>query len=185
MKKPFKYEGELGTPIRVPPTLSLGLLGRTEHERQKHEAETTDWIIKERFRKLELLSDHFGVSAIDPNRWLNVLYWLAVRHVDGMQILDELKRKRGAPRKVQGRYMLVFAVDDVVREGHSISRACEILTKRKETFWSGKNPRSLESRYHEYSKENASIAKMMNAAAAAPVQMGLLYGLASTTKNED
>lgn len=153
------YPGALGEPhVRIRPASSLFSLlgggGKSEEEREKEAQEAN---LDALWKKLLLLADHYGAMANGEIDWKQLSIVLAFAHVPGFTTVEVTPRKRGRPGRKFFDFDLYAAVLDVLDEGEpSVANACRILCKRPGP-WKGKNPATLETRFHE---ERRRAAKM-------------------------
>jgi len=106
------------------------------------------------YGQLELLALHYSCVGAHGIDWRSLAISLPLAHVAGMQLVETTTRGRGRPKRNLGYAFEPYAsIFEVMREGnHGVANACRILSKRKGT-WHGKNPASLESRFHETAKK--------------------------------
>jgi hypothetical protein len=147
-----EYPGELGIPIReaIPFVEGTSLLGGYTEE-GKANARRRD--LEELNRKLQVLAQHYEARGGDGEiNWKRLAISLALAHVPGLQVVEELPRGRGRPKRYvpsYERYALYSAILAILDEGEpSVANACRRLSKR-EGKWRGANPRTLEARFHE------------------------------------
>ena len=120
----------------------------------------------EESRRVELLAHHYKIDtqSADILFWSELALSLAKDFVDHFDVFS-IPRKRG-PKIGKGPspQMIVTCVDDVRLEKQcNISEACSFLVKRKSTFFFGKDPTSLETRYHEGKKQLKAISWILSA----------------------
>jgi hypothetical protein len=147
-----QYPGELGEPhVRIKPAgILTSLLGGNPHETEADRAaraqkENLDALGK----KIALLAQHYQVDDGDTINWKRLAIELAFAHVPGFTTVEEKPRKRGRPGAGYFNFALYEAVLNVLDEGEpTVANACRRLSKRSGE-WKGKNPDTLETRFHE------------------------------------
>jgi hypothetical protein len=156
-----EYPGELGEPhVTIKPTtafvsLFMGADAKTQAER---EAEAHKANLDALGSKINLLAMYYGAGSGSAIDWKRLAIELAFRHVPGLKTLDEKPRKRGRPGKSYfENFELYEAVLNILDEGEpSVANACRKLSKRLGP-WKGRNPTSLETRFHEGRRRAAAM----------------------------
>ncbi|MBK8086488.1 MAG: hypothetical protein IPK28_23200 [Devosia sp.] len=156
------YPGELGEPhVRVK-AISGGLfsllLGEKDQSAEGLEARATKANLDALGKKLVLLAEHYSaVTDDDDINWKQLAIELAFAHVPGFTTVEERPRKRGRPGRSYFDFALYEAVLGVLDEGEpSVANACRTLAKRRGA-WKGKNPDTLETRFHEQRRRAAQM----------------------------
>lgn len=155
----MSYPGALGEPhVRIRPASSLlSVLGGGAKSDEEREKEAQEANLDALWRKLQLLAQHYGAMVDGEIDWKTLSIALAFAHVPGFTTVDDRPRKRGRPGRKFFDFDLYAAVLDVLDDGEpSVANACRILCKRP-GLWKGKNPATLETRFHE---ERRRAAKM-------------------------
>jgi hypothetical protein len=142
-KRKLRYSRALNQPIVRP----LGLLyGPTSPRGAKG-------IRRARLIKLLQLLEHYDIKPDDPACWLKLAFLLALDHVPGMSVVEDVSRGRGAPRKpldVSGARENVRIIDEINRErGKGVMDAIHVALRKK--LLTGSKG-SLEARYYENKK---------------------------------
>lgn len=143
-----RYPGELGEPhVRIkPPLRGLFALGNDDPETEKEYQQKNLRILN---RKLNLLAAYYEAISDGEIDWKALALSLVFAHVEGFQVIEWPKRKRGRPRQYFSRDDLYRAVLEILDEGESsVVNACRSLTKRKGE-WHRANAKTLETRFHE------------------------------------
>ena len=149
---PDIFAPPLNKPISLPPPMAIALIAHgapngpeaVYHELSKIKNE----VLAERFA---LLGERLGIEQNDPRFWARLAMSLAQIFVPGFR--DGRERGPGRPRQMQEQIELFQAVREITTKGHvGPSRACELLVK-KPGKWKGKNPGTLETKYHNFLKK--------------------------------
>jgi len=153
-KKKTEYPPELSQPIFVNALAALSA-GKLREE----------LIFEARKAKFHLLLKHHRIDPTDPDAFLFLAFDLACKHIGGFAVTKTPPRAVGRPKTKNSMDMveLYGEIQHLRDKGHSLSRACELLAKRKTSRWHGKNPLTLANQWREAKKEvarlNASGAK--------------------------
>jgi hypothetical protein len=112
-----------------------------------------------KWKRLNLLLDHYKIDTNLPKKWLALSLWLAHDHVPGMRVVSEPVRKKGRQRKTNEYAELLLTVDRIrAEENKKISEAIRAMVKRYPKPWGsfkGKE-RSLQVRYSELKRAQNS-----------------------------
>lgn len=144
-----RYPGELGEPHVRSRNTKTSLLGFFGEQTPEVEQELMQKDAEALARKLDLLVDYYDARKDGKPDWYALSVSLAFAHVEGFQVVDWPKRKRGRPRTYQTHSDLYAAVIEVLEERNtSVINACRILSKR-DGKWKKQNPGTLEARFHD------------------------------------
>lgn len=141
------YTGDLKKRIRkkqsptAPTILERAISPDVDYEK-KYKQELAEFVyeqntffMEERFRKLDLLFDHYDIDRNNPDRWFLLSMKLAINHVDGFW-LEEDAQSGGAPTLWDDRKLalLYFEVQKLIiskgsKSTHNPNWACGQLAK--------------------------------------------------------
>ena len=146
-KPKVKYSGVLATPMTLHVTsgTSRGLLAAPsgEHLRTR-EAEDDKKNLAQMLERTLALFNHFGVPQGD---YVTLVLRLAFAHVPGFRWREPGERGRGRPVASQD-FELLLEID-ALRKSKGLKRACEILSRRRESRCYRMNPETLRKRMTE------------------------------------
>jgi hypothetical protein len=174
--KPFglsrKYTGELAEPIYEPIWGLLAELSRPEAERRALERQAL---------KLQALFAWYQLDSTAPNAWKKLALFLAQVHVPGMEVIHEVKRRRGRKRswKAGLGIELIRDVEAVqAKQRGTMQDAIRALLKDKKKGWHSYTEASLLTRHREARKAEQKRRTMAKALMASPGSklMGGIFG---------
>lgn len=149
VKKNTDYPPELSQPIFVSFLAALSSAGNLREE----------LIYEARKAKFQLLLKHYKIDLSDPDAFLYLAFDLACKHIKGFEVTRTPPRGVGRPKIKTPMEMIELygEIQLLIDKGHSLSRACELLAKRKTSKWYGRNPLTLANQSREAKKEVARL----------------------------
>jgi hypothetical protein len=155
--RPSKSPNPLEDPIVEPSALVVALIADKYREcpaaREAILKEDRAIVTRQKAEKLLLLGGKYSIDPTTHAGAIQLCMCIAEEYVPGFKVTERIPKGRGAPRKsyinlVQAVEVLV-AVGKQTGERITVLGACKKLSKQHRGLWSGKDPKSLETRYHE------------------------------------
>ena len=154
-KAPAPFSGLLAQPIVRPSPLVAALIAHGYRDRPAAVEAISEvlatWVDREKCRKLLLLADRYGVDVTKQAGWALLCLRIAEEFIPGFSVVDE-RRGRGRPRRSDN-FDLVQAVDKLCKEGMTIYRACQQLSRKRKSRWYNRSPDALANEYRRWLKK--------------------------------
>lgn len=168
-----RYLGPLSEPIYEPIVGLLAEIMRPAAEKRARQ---------QQFLKLKALFVFYKIDETGPNAWRSLAIALALVHVPGMQIIHDLKKRRGRKRSWKAGLGIELVRDvEAVRAKRSINteEAIRALMKDKAKAWHVYSEENLITRHREARRAEQKRRIMAEQLLASPTSqvMGGLFGI--------